>query len=42
MLRAAILALAMLGAFDLLMLNGRYTSAAVQLSSMMLHSYRVL
>ena len=42
MARAAVVALAALGAYDLIMLGGRYTSAAVQMLSLMLHSYRVV
>jgi hypothetical protein len=33
MLRAAVVALALLGSFDLVMLNGKYTSVALQMSS---------
>jgi hypothetical protein len=42
MTRAAVVALATLGAFDLLMYGGRHTTAAVQVLSMMLRSYRLI
>jgi hypothetical protein len=40
MLRAAVVALALLASFDLVMLNGKYTSAAVQVSSSFLRHFR--
>jgi hypothetical protein len=40
MLRAAVVALALLGSFDLVMLNGKYTAVAVQMSSSFLRHLR--
>jgi hypothetical protein len=39
MLRAAVVAIALLGSFDLVMLDGKYTSAAVRWSSAFLRHF---
>jgi hypothetical protein len=39
MLRAAVVAIALLGSFDLIMLDGRYTNAVVQWSSAFLRHF---
>ena len=42
MWRAVIIILAVLTAYDLYLLDGRYTSAGVQISASILHFFRVI
>ena len=42
MWRAVIIILAVLTAYDIYMLDGRYTSAGVQISASILHFFRVI
>jgi hypothetical protein len=42
MWRAMVIILAVLTAYDLYMLDGRYTSAGMQISASILHFFRVI